>query len=400
MLLTSTSQGQSLDTLRFPFIRYEKNVLAFPGGTQNFEPFYQKVQKHFLEGTGAVNIMHIGGSHVQAGIWTEAIWKTIETRFPDASVTRGLLFPYSAIGTTQPGDYIVDFGGSWHGCRNVQRNSDCSLGVMGISASTQDSGAFLMITHRPGRGKKMQFRRLKIFHHNDAETFAMSFRNDSLAVLSRDSTDSYTLVEFSRVMDTLYLQLDKTDSLQRSFSLYGFRIESDESGLCFDVIGNNGADLPSYLKCDLFEQQLRAAVPDVVILSVGINDAYTRQFNAEQYKNNYRKLVSRIRASAPDCAILFTTNNDSYYRKRYPNLNGAKVQKAIFELAEEYNAGVWDLYEVMGGQRSINQWVAAKLARTDRIHFTSGGYHVIGTLLSDALMNAFLEFHSQHLPGD
>jgi lysophospholipase L1-like esterase len=188
--------------------------------------------------------------------------------------------------------------------------------------------------------------------------------------------------------------------MQRNFSLYGLRMESDESGLCFDAIGNNGADLPSYLKCDLFEQQLHAALPDIVILSVGINDAYTREFNAEQYKANYRKLISKILAVSPECAILFTTNNDSYYRKRYHNGNGEKVQKAIFELAEEFDAGVWDMYEVMGGYRSINQWVTAKLARTDRVHFTSGGYYVIGALLSDALMNAFLDYHTQHQGGD
>lgn len=399
-LSISDISAQSPDATRFSFIQYDKNILAFPNGIGSYLPFYEKLQTLLSKGEGPVNIMHIGGSHVQAGVWTEGLCSSMQTRMPGISISRGLVFPYRAVGTTQPGDYIVEFGGIWQGCRNAQRDSDCALGLMGISASTRDSNAFLMITSRPNGGNALRFHRLKIFCEQDEASYTMSFPHDTLAITLRDSANTYTLVEFSRTMDTLYLQLSKTDSAQHSFSMYGFRMESEQSGLCVDAIGNNGADLPSYLKCDLFEQQLQAALPDLIILSLGINDAYTRHFNAEQYKNNYRSLVAKIRTVAPDCAILFTTNNDSYYRKRYPNVNGGKVQQAIFELAEECHAGVWDLYTVMGGHKSINQWVSARLARTDRIHFTSTGYHLIGNLLSEALMSAFMEYHNQSDSGD
>jgi lysophospholipase L1-like esterase len=271
---------------------------------------------------------------------------------------------------------------------------------MGILASTRDSSAFIRITARASKNRPLRFQRVKIFHAQDSSTYAISFPNDIHAVLTRDSTNTYTLVEFSRVLDTLYLQLNEQDSFQHDFTLHGFRLENENPGLCLDAIGNNGADLPSYLKCGLFEQQLNAAMPDLVILSLGINDAYGRHFDVEYYKNNYRRLVERIRSVAPDCAILFTTNNDSYYRKRYPNANGAKVQAAIYELAAEYNAGVWDLFAVMGGYKSINTWVSARLARTDKIHFTNGGYQLLGTLLSEALMNAFIQYQEQPKAGD
>lgn len=391
--------GQTIDTSRYTFIQYDKNALVFPKGTQRYSALFQKIRTLQDTHEGTVNIMHIGGSHVQAGVWTEGLCHAMESRMQGIPVSRGFIFPYEAIGTTQPGDYMTGYKGIWNGCKNTQRNIDCPLGVMGVSATTKDSSASLFITARSGRGKLLQAQRVRIFHPDDSTQFTFSFPHDSLAVYTRDSSDTFTLVEFSRTTDTLFLQVQKTDSIQRGFSLYGIRLEKEQSGIYIDAIGNNGADLPAYLRCTLFEEQLKTAVPDLVILSLGINDAYTRHFDAEQYKRNYRALIAKIRSVAPACAILFTTNNDSYYRRRYPNGNGVKVQQAIMELADEYEAGVWDLFAVMGGSRSINQWVSARLARTDRIHFTTGGYLLIGELLSDAFITAMREYHTQPQTG-
>ena len=393
------SFSQPTDTSAYPFIQYDKNILAFPGGIESYTPFYHMLQKLLLDNEGQINIMHIGGSHVQAGVWTEGLRNTLHTLLPDISVSRGLVFPYKAVGTTQPGDYNVEYGGSWTGCRNTERGKDCPLGLMGISASTTDSNAYLMITFRSNRNDVSKFRRLKIFFADGHQSYTMTFPNDAGSEVVMDSIPGQSTVLFSRPMDTIYLKLHKTDTAQRSFCCYGFRIESDKPGLYFDAIGNNGANLSSYLRCGLFQDQLRAISPDLIILSLGINDAYTRNFDAERYKTQYRALLATIHAAVPDCPVLFTTNNDSYYRRRYPNINGVVVQQAIFELGEEYHGGVWDLYTVMGGHKSINQWVSARLAQSDRIHFTRGGYHLIGSLLSEALVKAFMDYHSQHAPG-
>ncbi len=399
-LHTGDAHGQFSDTSRFSFIRYDKNALVFPNGDHNYFPFFDKMQRLLVAKEGQVNIMHIGGSHVQAGVWTEGLRNSIKTLLPGVSDSRGTIFPYRVAGTTQPVDYTVNYGGTWVGCRNVQKNKDCPLGLMGISATTRDSNAYLVFNSKSGYGGELCFRKFKIFHQQDPASYQILFPQDSMAVVTEDSVQGVTLVELSCTLDTLYLQLHKTEAVQSFFTLYGIRVEPEQPAICFDAIGNNGADLPAYLRCTLFERQLEVAQPDLVILSVGINDAYTNAFNAGQFKNNYRALISMIHAAAPHCAILFTTNNDSYYRRRYANANGAKVQQAMFELAEEYDGGVWDLYTIMGGWRSINQWVALKLARTDRIHFTSVGYQLIGELLSEALVNSYLEYCRQQQAGD
>jgi lysophospholipase L1-like esterase len=134
--------------------------------------------------------------------------------------------------------------------------------------------------------------------------------------------------------------------------------------------------------------------PDLIIFAIGINDANTSNFNKELFVSNYMKMVDMARRVAPDCAILFVTNNDSFRRSRrsyYLNQNGPVVQDAFYGLARRYDAGIWDLFRIMGGLNSMKQWESAGLANRDKIHFTEGGYILIGDLLYNALLDRYLE---------
>lgn len=396
------SPGQPLksqDSLfqKLTFVDYEKNVLIFRDSSSCYIPLAGKLYHLLQQDSGNVNIMHIGGSHIQAGIWTQSMQRSLNEYFPSAHVRRGLLFPYKAIETTQPNDYEVAFSGLWTGCRNAQSKCTLPLGLMGIRAETRDTAAAMKIYIK---SQSKSFNRLKLFHPNDSTEFTFSFPRDPLATISYDSAGGYSLIEFSLPMDTLNMRILKTDSTQTQFTLYGFRWETDNPAIYLDAIGNNGADIPAYLGCALFDQHLLAAPPDLLILSLGINDAYTNTFNPEKYKQNYRDLIAKFRKVNPEVVVLFTTNNDSYYRRRYPNKNGMLVQQALTELALEIDAGVWDLFEIMGGYRSINLWVENQMARRDRIHFTRGGYEILGELLVKAIVDLYHNCAGEIKSGD
>jgi lysophospholipase L1-like esterase len=130
----------------------------------------------------------------------------------------------------------------------------------------------------------------------------------------------------------------------------------------------------------------------MVILSLGTNDAYGLKFNPEEYKNNYDTLIQRILSVNKNTAILITVPNDDYYKKRYPNKNTELQEKVIYELATKYNAGIWNLYKIMGGFNSSQKWYLNKLMRSDRIHFTSKGYILKGQLFFNAFLNSYNNF--------
>lgn len=172
------------------------------------------------------------------------------------------------------------------------------------------------------------------------------------------------------------------------------------SGIAIDAIGNNGADVTSYLGCGLFEKQLPGAMPDLLILSLGINDAHTNRFDPEEYKEHYRELIRKVIAVNPNVAILFTTNNDSYNKRRYSNKNGPVKQQTILELAAKTGTVVCDPFEIMGGYGSIDQWAVLQMTQRDRVHFTKKGYWLIGELLAEAIADACDTFEKQSNEGD
>ena len=61
----------------------------------------------------------------------------------------------------------------------------------------------------------------------------------------------------------------------------------------------------------------------------------------------------------------------------------------MFRMAAKYNAGVWDMFSVMGGLNSIVLWQKNQLAQSDKIHFTREGYLLIGDLFFNAIMQDF-----------
>jgi lysophospholipase L1-like esterase len=134
--------------------------------------------------------------------------------------------------------------------------------------------------------------------------------------------------------------------------------------------------------------------PDLVIFGLGINDSAcdSLSFSPDKFKKGYRRLIKKVHKVSPDCAMIFITNNDSY---RYVkggmeyNYNADEVRVAIIELAAEYNAGVWDLYGVMGERGSVHTWLEVGYISKDQLHFSPKGYRRIADLLFEAILADF-----------
>jgi hypothetical protein len=75
------------------------------------------------------------------------------------------------------------------------------------------------------------------------------------------------------------------------------------------------------------------------------------------------------------------------------NANGPVVEKAMMELAQEFNGAVFNQFRVMGGLGSSSKWVRAGLMNRDHIHFLTAGYQLMG----DLLYNAFVQDYNDYL---
>lgn len=416
LLCVFSSEAQ--DTARVWPIDSTHLQLVLPGKKDGLKHFYGKLfdVRNHASVSENVNILHVGGSHVQAGVLSN----TIRMHFSPAA-DRGFLFPFRAIKTNSPQGYRVDFTGMWKGSRCVNKDVDLELGLSGAAAVTSDKEASLTLRLRDEG--QWDFTRLTLQGNASDSTvtpFLITSANDTLwsdpvlsALSIRDSwsfllpyPDSVVTIGFTGLTRKVspkqkrktYLPLED----KHYFTVHGIYPNSDRHGVTYTESGINGAAVPSWLRTGKrFEEELSLLPPDLVIFGIGINDANVPmlEFDTEVFIQGYRDLIHRIQSVSPSCCFLFITNNDCVFSlgkgrkaKKIANPNTERVRQAMIELATEYNGAVFDVYGLMGGLKSSETWVKENLMKKDRIHFTNEGYTLLGDLLYNALENNYQTF--------
>ncbi len=395
-LFPATLCGQSLRKTvpDCDFARFDKNRIEFQGDSSAFEKLFYKMDSVLFLGKGNLRIMHIGGSHVQAGTLTRQLRNNLLSLRPALDGGRGLVFPFSAAHTNNPSSFTTSYEGSWKVTKNVQREPDHRLGLTGISLSASDDKASVMVTTvarnpRPS-DQTFRFDEVKVLGYSSAGDripVVVLAKGDTLQGCRVDSCWSFGLPALT---DSVKIATKG----QGEFTLTGIFLDNPFPGISVTGIGVNGASLGSYAKCPDLENDLRQVNPDLVILAIGINDATATNFSVEDFVARYKVLVSQIRSVNPDCALLFVSNNDSFRRIRRKgyvvNSNGKLAEQGFLRLGKDCDAGVWDLFDIMGGLGSMRKWEEAGLAKRDKIHFTEQGYDLVGDLLFNALMDKYM----------
>lgn len=382
----------------YNFIHYNKNKLEFYGNTTNFEKLFKSMNKLALRGSGKISVVHIGGSHIQAGALPGKMSEKLQNFVPGLDAGRGFVFPYSIAKTNNPRNYTVDYTGSWNKCMSTNRKEDCLLGLSGIKVFTHSSDASISIIMRElSYLPNYDFTVAKIIHSTDSLSYNLKIDTAKLAQSPIVNTKlGYTELHYKEPQDTLIIELEKNNETQQQFELYGISLEHNAPGFIYHGIGLNGASIPCYLRCNLLEQHLDILNTNLVILTLGTNDAYTRKFRPEIFTANYDSLLTRIREVAPYASILMTVPNDSYIYRRYMNKNTAVVRDLLRDLAKKHNAAVWDFYGIMGELNSITLWYDGGLTSRDKIHFNRAGYFVQADLLYNAILKAYDKYNAQN----
>ncbi len=455
LLLNSFAQTYPLmrQLPHYKCVNYDANKLILKGDSNKLTAFFAKLDSLALFGDTKINIIHIGGSHIQAGVFPNRMRMNFSNIMPGFGSERGAIFPYSAARTNNPKNFEITYSGEWKRCQNSRPPITETLGMMGYTISTNDLNCSIGFNLNPiDFGSNWKFNKLRllatvgdkdlmpilivdgdtvpsvyedsifVFHLNtfaSGGTIALGKTADFDRLYDKYNQQSIVNNQLSiennqelitnnqQTNDSLEIGLE-SDNIQNpteeycttntdwKFSIMGLLPENDFNGITYHSMGVNGASLPSWLRCEKLEQQISLIKPDLAIMAVGINDANvtTGNFSKEMFKTRYNQLLERIYASNPNCAVIFITNNDCVVRvgrRSYgANKNTALVQQAMHELAEEHNGAVWDLYEIMGGLGSISVWNEAGLANKDRVHFLVPGYNLLGDMLYNAIVYEWL----------
>jgi lysophospholipase L1-like esterase len=373
---------------KYDFIKYAENELYMPDSA-NMKSFFGKLAHLVAVGDKQINIVQIGDSHIQADLFSNRLRQMLQSYFIGGNGGRGFVFPYTMARTNNPSNYKVKYTGSWTGCRNIELNKSCTLGLAGIAVTTYDSVASFSLSSANFDDIIYDYTRIRIFYDSENDAHNIELENiGSVQVAEINESPGVKEWILSGATNEVDIRIRKTGGGKEAFTLYGVALETEDPGIIYHSVGVNGAQVTSFLRCELLDEQLQKLDPDLIVISLGTNDAYGSPFDESVFQANYLEFLNRIKKANPGVPILLTTPGDCY-KAKHPNTNNIKAREAIYTLAKTENCNVWDFFTVMGGLSSMQSWRNNGLAGGDRVHLTKAGYELQGSLMFDALVKGF-----------
>lgn len=217
--------------------------------------------------------------------------------------------------------------------------------------------------------------------------------------IDNKSTQSYgspfkTTLWLAKPVNSLSLWGVRRNNKQRSTTVYGVMLENtSQKGVLYHMVGVNGATYAHYLQAEYFFEQLTELRPDLVIVSLGTNDALNNAYNSRTLEDNISTFVARLNKHVPGADILLTTPADALRGDMSSNRRMEAAASVIRKTAIANGISYWNFFDVMGGAGAMRDWYSNGLAQRDRLHLTMKGYQLQGNLLHDALIKGYGIYH-------
>ena len=386
------------------FIRQNANHIIMNGA--DWAPLREALTRSVGQ---PVSIVHIGDSHIQADISTGTTRQLLQYDFGNAG--RGLVSPLKIAGTNQPTDYIFQSRGSWIPNKLMGASWRQTVGFTGASIRPAASSSELTVGTSEANDYN-PFTSVTIFHSGrmtvNGVTDEGGNRLEYRAIPSKD----YTQLIFNRPLTRVSVDFASAGDL----TVFGASLSGDRPGVFYHAIGNNGAAYETYNRIGNVGAGIAPLSPDLVIISLGTNEAFGR-LNTAGFTRAVDRLVRNIRTANPSALILLTTPMECHRsvtttkkvrvkqkgrrrrKARYRtvnrtsrtyavNQNIAPLRKAILDYGRENGIAVYDWYEVAGGAGASTSWIDKGLFAGDRVHHSRAGYTLEGRLVYEALMDA------------
>jgi len=298
-------------------------------------------------------------------------------------------------------DFSNAHEGDWTSAKSMKLPSSLPLGIMGMTARTEDSTASFTITLNAK--VSTQFKKIKIYCDKTYDAFDIKLVTDNneipVNVYSDSTESSYLLIDVPSIAQKITINIAKTASNQKYFQFYGMDLISDKNtGINYHSSGVGGARFRSVLALTHFSKQIQSINPNLVIIDFGTNDFLYDDSIKSNLEQDIKAVVGKVRIATPLASIILCSTQDLYYKQK--NIKSTeKFAKLISKLSKELECGYWDWYTISGGANSLKMWLNEGLSRQDLIHLTNSGYKVKGKLLYDAIQSSIDLFEEPTIPS-
>lgn len=337
-----------------------------------------------------LTILHIGDSHIQGGILSEAIRINFHHYFGNAG--RGLITPYKLAKTNGPLDYSIRSSlTDWTRSRCIEKQPSELIGITGLMVSSSASEVTFKVITKPVDSLDYSFNKIHVYAQSKLLPAAVQNGINS----SVDNLNSKILYLEARTNEFDFTCLRSFDTI----FFGGVSLENGKSGVLYHAVGVNGAHFSDYNKLKLFYQESRELSPELIIVSLGTNTAFGLNFTKGECHTELATMIAKLKSANPNALIMLTTPAEVWIKRRVrgriksiPNRNCGAVAEVILSFARDNNLPVWDMHKATGGANSARIWLRHSMLRSDRIHFTDEAYCVQANLFFEAFTNKYNDY--------
>jgi lysophospholipase L1-like esterase len=389
------------DTIRFSIpndlglVDYEESTIANP---QHLDPFFRKLSELKKNKNGTVSIMHIGDSHIQADYLSHQLRQNFQREFGNSG--RGFLVPNQVAQTNEAANYNSRSTGKWEPKRMVFTEQPLPTGLGGVTVRSGDEGATIKISLKHYPALNYNFNKITAFFHQEPRSYHVVVMDTLSQNMAYFGNFTSSVIQNSATLNLPYstnkiiFKSIKNLAQQDRVTYFGFNFENGLPGILYHSLGANGAKYKHYLAAEYFIEQSKALKPDLIIISLGTNEAIDHPYSDPKFPEYIEELIKQLQNQNPDAVFMITTPPDSYRKKNKRNPGVANIREKLLDYVNESKIASYDLYQATGGKHSADDWKKAALLRDDGIHFTRAGYELQGNMLYDALIKAYNNYVS------
>lgn len=211
--------------------------------------------------------------------------------------------------------------------------------------------------------------------------------------INSKGAQSYTLAATKKVG---LVQIKKDSIRNAAFSfggggeIYGIALE-DTTGISVDNLslrGNSGMALLN-VEEDMLAEFDSLRNYKLIVLQYGLNVAAEGTTKFTAYENNMIKVINRIKKNCPGATILLVSVSDRSTKKNGEYVTMTSIPLLVESqrrIASETGIAFWNLFEAMGGQKSMVTYADNGWANKDYTHLKFSGGKQIAKILMETIL--------------
>jgi lysophospholipase L1-like esterase len=370
-------------------------------GKENLNSIFESLMAIQKDSSKSLNILHIGDSHIQGNYLTDKIRYNFYNDFGLGD--KGLTFPFKLAKTNSPAEIKCFSYFRWENKKNTQFLYSEKMGISGRTLVNYYANTQFEIKIPPAF-KDYYFDQLSVLYTPSNQYSKVTVKDSNSVILKKTSSDvetGFIVDHYSspHLLNQFKLQFSNTNrSKYAPCALHGICLKNTRrGGINYHVTGVNGSQYRNWAASSTLARQSSYLNPQLIIISLGTNDANDLLLTTVDFTNYMDHLVGSLKKANPKAKFILTTPPDSYFRRRYVNKEVDRIRQAIIQYAEKNKLACWDLYDVMGGAGSIKAWYDQGLAAQDLIHFSKTGYEIQGQLFYEAFIKHYKEYAADRL---